>query len=267
MRSYDVEAGRIRTRSLEAHIVEHCNLRCAGCCSHSPFLARSFSEPEPLAHDLARLRRVLRPTWFKLVGGEPLLHPRLLDFIALARAADIAETVSLTTNGFLLPRQPDAFWQGLDALTVSLYPAPALPAETRALIAERAERFGVEVNWKRQDAFVAMDRPAPCTDAAENARVFAGCWLRERCHTVYKGRFFQCTRPQHNHALAGGYLADGVVLHDGPGLADELRAYLTRAEPLASCRVCRGGDAATLPHRQLSAAEVAAGREALRCAL
>ncbi|GAA5142832.1 hypothetical protein GCM10023213_29470 [Prosthecobacter algae] len=98
---------RVQTRSLESHIVDHCNLRCAACCSLSPHLPKWEVEPVQLAEELRLARRVIAPTWLKLVGGEPLLHSRFLECLEVAKAADIATIVSVTTNGFLLPRQPD----------------------------------------------------------------------------------------------------------------------------------------------------------------
>ena len=44
---YDVVDGRVRTRALEAHVIDHCNLKCAECCSLSPLLPPWFARPGP----------------------------------------------------------------------------------------------------------------------------------------------------------------------------------------------------------------------------
>src|SRR5262249_58418964 len=82
---YELCNGRIVTRSLEVHVTDHCNLRCEQCCSLSPFLPPWYEDPERLRRDFTAARRVLAPTFLKLVGGEPLLHPRLLDCLTVAR--------------------------------------------------------------------------------------------------------------------------------------------------------------------------------------
>jgi hypothetical protein len=256
----EVREGRIVTRSLEVHITDHCNLRCEQCCSLSPFLPPWYEDPERLRRDFAAARRVLAPTFLKLVGGEPLLHPRLLDCLTVAREADLAGIVSITTNGLLAHKMPDRFWELLDHLTLSLYPRPRLTDEHLALIRDRAERFGVTLNVKVQDQFQQMTLDAPRTDEGETAEVFAACWLRHRCHMVRDGWFFLCTRPPHfdTYFHMDGALSrqDGVFLHDGPGLVDELKAYLERVEPLQSCRLCVGGDGARFDHRQLTPLQV-----------
>ena len=107
-------------------------------------------EPAALKAELRLARRALAPKWLKLVGGEPLLHSRLIECLEVAHSVDIAPIVSLTTNGFLLPRQPKEFWVMLNALTISLYPQPVLPEQTIALVEARAKEYNVQLNWKRQ---------------------------------------------------------------------------------------------------------------------
>src|SRR5262245_44398582 len=46
----------------------------------------------------------LRPSHFRLLGGEPTLHPRLMDFIVLTRGSWPASQLWLVTNGFFLHR-------------------------------------------------------------------------------------------------------------------------------------------------------------------
>src|SRR2546429_6408003 len=96
---YPIIAGRLQTRSLEAHITDHCNLKCRQCCSLSPFLPPYNVAPEELRRDLLLARRVLAPRIFKLVRGEPLLHPQLLDCLPVVRESRVAPIVSITTNG------------------------------------------------------------------------------------------------------------------------------------------------------------------------
>lgn len=261
-RDYPVIDGKIVTRSLEAHVVDHCNLTCAECCSLSPHLPRWQVEPAHLADDLARAARVLAPGVFKLVGGEPLLHPELVELVHVARRSGIAPRISLTTNGLLLERTPDSLWKAIDAFTISLYPRPALDAGARAEIEARAAQFDVALNWKRQDDFVVMNRLAASTDDDELRSLFADCWIRERCHMVRAGRFYTCTRPPHFHAYYRGerdFTGDGLAL-DGDDLRDRLHAYLMRSEPLAACAHCYGGNAALVPHRLLTRDELLRAR-------
>jgi hypothetical protein len=258
-RNYRVAAGRVQTRSLEAHIVDHCNLTCAECCSLSPLLPAWYATPAAVAADLRHAVKVLKPGIFKLVGGEPLLHPQLVDVIHAVRDSGIAPVISITTNGLKLGDMTDAFWQAADALTISRYPKPQLAPDLLAHIEAQAARFDVRLNWKVQDTFSTMNRAQPCDDLAEAQRIYHDCWIRERCHMIRDGMFYTCTRPAHFQTLYQGerdFRSDGLPLYDDPGMLDALLAYLQRETPLEACLHCHGGSAPQAPHRIMRRLEV-----------
>jgi len=256
---YQVHDGRIVTWSLEAHLTDHCNLRCAHCCTLSPALGVHFASPDVLRRDLALAARALAPAVFKLTGGEPTLHPRLAECAALVRRSGISPRVSLTSNGFRLAAAPEGLFDVLDELTLSLYASAPLRDADLERIARRCEDHDVRLRVKWVDRFARMDAPPPYRGIDGSRRVYSRCWLKERCHMIRQGRFYACTRPPHlgdvlrrRGEAVGVSLAeaDGVRL-DRPELAVHLRRYLEREEPLMACRFCLGGDGASVPHRQL----------------
>ena len=252
--------GTIATHAIEVHVTDHCNLRCAGCCVLSPLAPRRFLEAAVLERDLAWAREVLRPSVFKLSGGEPLLAPNIVELARVAKASGIAPRVSMTTNGVLLARAPDALFEELDAITLSIYPGVGIDAASLVSLRERALRFGVALNEKYQEQFQSMTRRSPEPEAAVTREVFESCWLRHRCHTLRDGSLFACSRPVGIDALAdaGGSLAasDGVSLAPRAALTLEISRYLERSEPLASCARCLGGTGALMPFRQLTRLDV-----------
>ena len=251
---YKLIDGRVQTRSLEAHIVDHCNLSCAECCSLSPLLPKWFASPDELRRDLKVAASFLAPSVFKIVGGEPLLHPQIATMAKIAAESKIAPRISLTTNGLMLGRMEDELWHHLDAMTVSLYPQPELPHSLIEAANQQAQRFGVELNWKRQDQFVIMDTGGRRGDSQETAAIFKRCWLRERCHILRSGTFYTCTRPPHMQTLMGdsaNFSDDGFSLIAPEASAQGLLAYLKRDHPLEACAHCHGGDAEMAPHRLL----------------
>lgn len=239
---YSIIDGRLQTWSLEVQVVDHCNLRCASCCTRSPYNPARFSNPQVVEADLGRLARVLAPRVLKLTGGEPLLHPDLGGVIEAARRSQIAGRLSLTTNGWLLDRTPDEVLGRLDALTLSWYSSRPLPEGAVGRHEARLRALGVEVTVKPISSFQQVD-PAGPTDAQ---RAWDSCWMRQRCHLVREGWFYTCTRPPHL-----GLPADGVRL-EGPDLLPRLAAWLQRDAPTASCGTCLGNGGPILAHAQLS---------------
>ena len=260
--------GKVRIRALEYHVVDHCNLRCDHCCSYSPILKKWFADTETFERDLKAVRRVVAPEFFKIVGGEPLLHSELERLLVIARSLAVAPLVQLTTNGFLIHRLTPRAWECLDIMTVSLYPEPALPIELIRFIAHEAAARNVRVSWKIQDKFSQLDR-SEIADYEAAKRVFQGCWIRQRCNSIKQGRFYCCTRPQYVQRFAPDpaiFLEDGVEIADldETSLARRIKAHLERSEPLHSCFMCQGGDAPFDTNRQMTAIEAGRKRERLR---
>ena len=264
---YGIVDGKVQTRALEYHIADHCNLRCDHCCSFSPILKKWFADPLEFGSDLRAVSRVVMPQFLKIVGGEPLLHPELERLLGIARSLQVGRRIQLTTNAFLIGRLTPRAWDCLDVLAVSLYPEPGLPKNLIRFIAREARKRNIEVSWKVQDKFTCLDR-SELANYAEAEKTFEQCWIRHRCHSIKKGRFYCCTRPQYVQKFASDpqkFLADGFVVSDldrdreeelncdlpGDAPAMRLKQYLERSEPLSTCFLCNGGHAPLETHRQL----------------
>jgi cyclic pyranopterin phosphate synthase len=253
---YDVSDGRILSWALETHVVQHCNLRCAECCTLSPALPTWFADPETLRRDLERAAGALKPHVVKLTGGEPLLHPELLRCLDAVRASGISPRLSVTTNGLLLAAMPDAFYERIDRLTVSHYRSAPLTQALLTRVRAGCHRHGVLLTVKNIDSFQRMDA-FPAQTPEQTASTFGACWLRMRCHMLHGGRFYACTRPPHladrleASGVAHGIGEDDGVALDEPRLLQRLLAYLQREEPLAACRFCLGAGGGWSEHRQL----------------
>lgn len=71
---------------LEMHIVDHCNLNCAGCNHFSPLAKPYFIDLEYFKEQLLAIKNNI-PTLkrFLILGGEPSLHPKLFELCTIAR--------------------------------------------------------------------------------------------------------------------------------------------------------------------------------------
>jgi uncharacterized radical SAM superfamily Fe-S cluster-containing enzyme len=86
---------------------EHCNLTCPICfASSSPAKTgqRSLAEIEAMLDLLVESEG--QPDLLQISGGEPTLHPQILDIIRAARSRPIRH-VMLNTNGIRLANDPD----------------------------------------------------------------------------------------------------------------------------------------------------------------
>ncbi len=269
---YERRDGRIRVEAFELHVVEHCNLRCAHCCNMSPYLDPHELTPEEVLDQCGRMAEHLEVDVFKIMGGEPLLHPRIVEILEAIRASRISSTIRLFTNGLLLRKMGDDFWGALDQMTISSYRSAPVSEAILAQAREKARAFDVVLNIKPVEEFSEVMAAVRENDDQRVRQTYADCWLRHRCLVVRGGRFFKCTRAAyaaefHETLLHGEYpedrrravAGDGVTLA-AQGFGEAILTYLNGEEPLASCRFCHGGAGPVSEHVQLRKSDVAHGQ-------
>lgn len=97
---------------LEIHLCDHCNLNCKGC-GHFCYLVRDeiFTDLEQFTKDINELSKKIFIKQIRLMGGEPLLHKQVNEFINITREAYPKSDIRLVTNGILLPTMKEDFWE------------------------------------------------------------------------------------------------------------------------------------------------------------
>lgn len=101
---------RMGTLYCEIQLCDRCNLDCAYCSHLSPVSQPVRISLDTLAQECHRLARV-GFNEVNLMGGEPLLHPQVVEAIALVRSILPDVKLIVSTNGLLLPRMGRDFWQ------------------------------------------------------------------------------------------------------------------------------------------------------------
>jgi len=254
---YRLRGGRIINRACEVNIVEHCNLRCRSCAHLSPVLPKHFVAPGDVLSDLTALGRSYHVRVLRLLGGEPLLHPDLLDIMTAARDSGVADAIEITTNGLLLPRVERRFWELADMLQISLYPGRSLKPDKLDKCLDLARRHDVSVRCRRYQAFQESYSEQGTDDPELVKKIYLTCNTahRWRCHTVAGGWFFKCVQsymiPRGMQAGPDATYDNGIQIDAAPGFRDRLLSYLTSPEPLPSCRNCLGSAGRYIDHQQV----------------
>lgn len=104
-------------------VTDRCNLRCVYCVPECG-VTRISTERLLTEEELLRITRAAAKEGIahvKVTGGEPLLRPNLAGLVQKIREIPGIETVTLTTNGILLPDQIDALAAaGISGINISL---------------------------------------------------------------------------------------------------------------------------------------------------
>ena len=96
--------------SIETQIVDHCNLNCYGCTHYSTLAPENFINIDNFVSDIKELSQKIILQKFRIMGGEPLLHPEIDRFIEESRKYFPNTKICIVTNGILLPRMSIKFW-------------------------------------------------------------------------------------------------------------------------------------------------------------
>lgn len=180
---------------LELSLVDHCNLNCKGCTHYCPVAPEHYMSMEGLDRNLAHLS-VVDSAMFEqiyILGGEPLLHPEVDRSMRLARRYFPSAQIKLLTNGLLMGRMSQEFWETCrdtgTVISVTIYP---VRVDYRAIEDECCRR-GVKYEIFHQpqgDAFFSKHTVDDVNPG--NPRVnFLRCY-QVGCLTLRDDRIYPC---------------------------------------------------------------------------
>jgi hypothetical protein len=238
-----LEDGRITPPTgLELIVTDHCNISCRQCNHGNPVLPVWLADPDSVSRDLNILVKIYRPRFVKILGGETLLHPRLLDVVTAVRESGISDYLRLVTNGMLLHKTEDDLWRALDEIEVSRYQGAGLTDADLAEARVRAGALGTKLTVNDFPDFRDTFTSVRSEDPALVDRIFCACKIVNvwGIHTLYGGRIYRCPQSIYVSALAGVSLEEGIEITEGTDFRDILLAFLNGTKPLASCRYCVG---------------------------
>ncbi len=99
---------------VEVDIVDHCNLNCRACSHFCPLTPEHFMDVEEFKKDLeALVEKFPKIKQFRLLGGEPLLHPDLIKFMKYTRALLPFSDIRIVSNGILVSKMSDEFFESV----------------------------------------------------------------------------------------------------------------------------------------------------------
>lgn len=226
----------------EVHIVDHCNLRCRSCSNFSSIAEECFADISVFERDMERMAHLTAGevgTIF-LLGGEPLLHPQLLEFCLLARKYFSSAKIEVVTNGVLLGKMDEKFWRQckLHNITVAYSPYPGLGRE----LPKKAEELGAVSRMPGRQVEFFWRLPLDLKGEQNAAASFLGCHQANHCVSLRQGRLYTCAVIPNIHSFNNRFDAnlrvsgrDFIDIHSAASL-EEILSFL--AKPTPFCRYC-----------------------------
>jgi len=220
----------------DIHITDHCNLNCRGCGHFSNLCEPNFLDLDAFREDMAAMAAKLRIEQIYLLGGEPLLHPRIAEFIRDARSHFPTTRIYVVTNGSLVMRQNEEFWRAMaetrTILMCDAYPI-GLPVED---INRKGEETGVAVEWTdARELFFKV--PLDVTGSQDPADSYRRCGGINNCPMYKDGRLYPCAYTSYIEVFKERFGVDGLVVSEADSISvqnqssQEIMEFMTKPVP------------------------------------
>ena len=176
---------------LETNVVDWCNLNCKGCSHFSNLYHKGDMVPyDSFCRDLAQMAQHVNVYRLNLLGGETLLHDRLTEYMEYSRKVLPYAEIRVITNGLLLLKQNDTFFQNCKkyniGIDISEYkPTSAIVDKIEALLQEQCIAYTVRDN--KGDFGKNIDL------TGQTDKLWAMQHCREsECHFFRNGKLYKC---------------------------------------------------------------------------
>ncbi len=242
--SMRIEHDKPRLDYMETEIAHICNLNCKGC---SDFLNLATDERyydfDVFCRDLYRLKELF---WgvekIRLMGGEPILNPRLVDYVEKTREIFPDCDLRIVTNGLLISSLSGETLNRIKncrcSFDISSYP-PTMKKKRE--IKKKLKSAGVSFIFSVPMRFffrTLLEHPA-----SDGAAAFRNC-LFSHCHMMGNGFLAPCSYAYCAYRMNACFQTDFPETDKIDLSAEKLDGWQINAsfkQPHAFCRYCGRG--------------------------
>lgn len=230
----------------EVHLTEHCNLNCKYCFHFSPLAREEYLDLEEYKKDLGRLAELFdgKMQLITLLGGEPLLHPHIIEFVRVTREYFPIGKINILSNGILLQNMSDRFWKTCRETNtqVSYTRYPIHIDEEK--IEKKAREFQVSLHIDNIDDGIKkmVHEPIDIKGNQDAYKNFYDCYRSNLCITLKHSVLYTCLKPAHIH-IFNEYFHENIPIDERNGInifqaesGQEILEYLTK--PIPMCAYC-----------------------------
>lgn len=224
---------------LNIFTTNQCNLNCKSCSTFAPVCPEDKYEFEEFEKDLKQIKGLEIPkiNYLNFTGGEPFLHPRLLEMFACARELFPEMPMNCYTNGLRINIVSDEYLQRIRDLRVTLiiteYPVKGLDLSKAY---GRLDSIGVTYNviYSEEQKYFSK---RPLNEKKDTPRhKFYYCPRYKMCDSLflYKGHMYKCI-----YAFSNEYFNQAFGTDFKREKADALDIYSMKVDDIYSYLISR----------------------------
>ena len=148
-----------------------------------------------------------------------------------------ADTVTLITNGILIPKVPIDTFDDIDIIKVSVHKDDLDVEKIVKLVRNKCDLIVEYFDDFRESYSEFGTNDAKLTQDIYDTCLEAHYW---DCFNLENGIFYKCPQAHSFKPFFEGLELDGVRVLDNPNLFNDLVAYLSSEKPLSACKYCLG---------------------------
>lgn len=177
----------------EVILTNHCNLNCKGCDHFAPFAKPQFYDLYQYKEDIQHIRNLWNDDVSEifLQGGEPLLHPNIIDFMEVTRKTFPEVFLRIITNGLLLKDQKDLFWEALKYYNVELAVSRYFDLDFEP-IEENVNKYGITYFVFGEKSTEMRRDILDLTGSQDPRHSFMNCFMSNSCIPITNGYTYVC---------------------------------------------------------------------------
>lgn len=176
----------------EVPITDNCNLNCKGCLFASSLTCGIQHVPlEQLQKDATRMSELFYDVpWIRILGGEPLLHPNIIEIIECYRENFPDSEIDLCTNGLLITKMDQKFWECIKDNHISIHVSGYKPTyQMMDKIDRKLREQDIPYVILKRNEFVKYYSSSGNNDINKS---YKKC-MASGCYEVYRGRISTCS--------------------------------------------------------------------------
>lgn len=235
----------------EMFITSYCNLKCKYCSASIPYYYNKYHI------DIDFLRRQIDAyldvidgvETFRILGGEPFLHPQLAEVLKPLIASDKIHALRIVSNGAIVPRDPKVL-ELLQNDKVTIDISNYGPVSDKVPELEQMEKEGkLHLHVDHVTSWFMPNHVYDDQGLAEEvvAKRFHSC--PDYCHVLRDGKFFSCGEAFHIANIPDSPMKVGVDYVDlfDEGMTREQKRQMVidvafkRLPTMVGCNRCGGG--------------------------
>lgn len=231
------------------NILDHCNLNCKGCDHFSPIAEPRFISKDIVVKDLLRLSEVMTSGVDRIgiMGGEPLMHPELVEIIKGARKCFPDSRIQIDTNGLLLCNQSDCFWEAVKENDIEIvqtkYPID-LDFERIENLCHEKQVLHTYYGDSNEILKTSYKIPFDVKGEMDINDSFSKCFHANFCVTLLEGKIYPCTVAPNAHIFADKYECTNMCVGENDYIniyesdISEKKVLDFISTPIPFCRFC-----------------------------